>query len=300
MSETGTLPLMYSSLLSLLLMGVLPFPGGADPGENSLAHVRIAPPSLIASTNADGQGFHGFPLRFSASGVLIVDRESGQALLAREDRTPRPMASLTKIMTALLIVEHHAMGEWVTVPPEARGIGGESIHLEPGQQFTVGDLLSATLVSSANDAAVTLAVFHSGSREAFVTAMNARARELGLLHTSYQNPVGFDAEMQWSTPWDIAWLTIFAMRSEDIRRRMGMRGAILKSRTGETVAVTNTNALLHAENGVIAGKTGTTPGAGQCLLSVIRGGDGREYIVVLLRSSNRYTDMRAIIQALAS
>lgn len=282
---------MYSPILSLLLMGFLPFHGGTSSGESPLERVHIAPPALTASASL-GQ--------LSASGVLIIDRESGQPLFAKEARIPRPMASLTKIMTALLIVEHHAMEEWITIPPEVRGVGGESIHLEPGQQFTVGDLLSAMLIGSANDAAVTLALYHSGSMEVFVDAMNARARELGLLHTSYQNPVGFDAEMQWSTPQDIAWLALFALRSEEIRRRMGLRGATFKSRSGDAVTVTHTHALLHAESGVIAGKTGTTPEARQCLLSVVKGSDDREYIVVLLRSLNRYADMRAIVRVLAS
>lgn len=291
---------MYSPILSLLLMGVLPFQRGTSPGESPLEHLRIAPPALTASASSDGRGYRLLPLQLSASGVLIIDRESGQPLFAKEHRIPRPMASLTKIMTALLIVEHHTMDEWVTIPPEVHGVGGESIHLEPGQQFTVGDLLSAILIGSANDAAVALAVYHSGSTEAFVAAMNARARELGLLHTSYQNPVGFDAEMQRSTPQDIAWLVMFALRSGEIRQRMGMRGTIFKSRSGDTVTVTHTHALLHAENGVIAGKTGTTPNARQCLLSVVRGSDDREYIVVLLHSLNRYADMRAIVRALTS
>lgn len=272
-------------------MGVLPFYGGPSPGERPLERVRIAQPTLTTSVNP--------LLQLSASGVLIVDRESGQSLFAKEDRIPRPMASLTKIMTALLIVENHEMQEWVTIPSAVQGVGGESIHLEPGQQFMVGDLLSAMLIGSANDAAIALAVYHSGSSEVFVAAMNARARELGLRNTSYQNPVGFDAERQWSTPRDILWLTMFALRSGEIHRRMGMRGATLKSRSGDTVTVTHTHALLHAEGGVIAGKTGTTPGARQCLLSVVRGSDGREYLVVLLRSLNRYADMRAIAQALA-
>lgn len=291
---------MYSPLLSLLLMGVLPFPREAHRNESILERVRIAPPTLTASADPSGQAARSFPSRLSASGILIIDRASGQLLLAKDAQVPRPIASIAKIMTALLVVEHHAMEELVTVPPEAQGIGGESIHLQSGQQFTVGDLLSAMLIGSANDAAIALAVHHSASTETFAAAMNTRAMELGLLHTSYQNPVGFDAETQWSTPQDVAWLTMFALRSEEIRRRMGMRGATFRSRTGDTVTVTNTNALLHAESGVIAGKTGTTPGARQCLVSVVAGSDDREYIVVLLRSLNRYADMRALVRALTS
>lgn len=291
---------MYSPFLSLLFMGALPFPGDTVQNTSILEHVRVAPPVMTASAGTGGLVVRDFPLRLSASGVLVIDSRSGQSLLAKDAQVPRPVASIAKLMTALLIVEHHAMDEWVTIPPEAQGTAGENIRLRAGQQFSVSNLLSAMLIGSANDAAVALAVHHSSSTEAFASAMNTRARELGLLRTSYQNPVGFDAEEQWSTPQDVAWLTMFALRSEEIRRRMGMRGATIRSRTGDAVTVTNTNALLHAESGVIAGKTGTTPAARQCLVSVVAGSDGREYIVVLLRSINRYADMRALVRALTS
>lgn len=281
-------------------MGALPFPREPLQGASILEHVRIAPPAVTASAVIGGHAARDFPPRLSASGVLVIDRRSGQPLFAKDAQVPRPVASIAKLMTALLIVEHHAMEEWVTIPPEAQGTTGENIRLQAGQQFTVGDLLSAMLIGSANDAAIALAVHHSSSTEAFASAMNARAKELGLLRTSYQNPVGFDAEAQWSTPQDVAWLTMFALRSEEIRRRMGIRGATIRSRAGDAVTMTNTNALLHAESGVIAGKTGTTPAARQCLVSVVAGSDDREYIVVLLHSLNRYADMRALVRALTS
>lgn len=282
---------MSSPLFSILLMGILPVWGGPGEGQRTIDAVRVAPPLPVVADMPEG---------ISASGLLIVDLHSGQRLLAQQAEVPLPMASLTKIMTALLIVEHHDLAEWVTIPPQIEGIQGEIAHLPPGHQFTVGDLLTALLVGSANDAAVTLALHHSGSIGAFVGKMNERAKELGLRQTSYQNPVGFDAEGQWSSPQDLAWLTMFALRHEDIRRRMGLRGAILRSRTGEQRTVTHTHALLHAESGVIGGKTGTTPRAKQCLLSIVRGRDDREYLVILLHSANRYGDMRVIVQALTS
>lgn len=281
-------------------MGALPFPREPLQSASILEYVRVAPPAVTASAAIGGHGARDFPPRLSASGVIVIDRASGQPLLAKDAHVPRPVASIAKLMTALLIVEHHAMEEWVTIPPEAQGTAGENIRLQAGQQFTVGDLLSAMLIGSANDAAIALAVHHSSSTEAFASAMNVRAKELGLLHTSYQNPVGFDAEAQWSTPQDIAWLTMFALRSEEIRRRMGMRGTTIRNRAGDAVTMTNTNALLHAESGVIAGKTGTTPAARQCLVSIVAGSDDREYIVVLLRSLDRYADMRALVRALTS
>jgi D-alanyl-D-alanine carboxypeptidase len=237
--------------------------------------------------------------KVSASGMLVMDLESGQQLLGRLVDERRPIASLTKLMTALIIVEHHSMDEWVTIPVAAAEIGGNRAYLEAGQHYRVGDLLSALLILSANDAAVTLALYHSGSVESFVDAMNVRTQELGMSNTSYANPTGFDDPVQYSTPRDLAWLTMFAFREPEIHRRMGMRGTTIVSREGVSTTLTHTHALLHADTPVVAGKTGTTDGAGQCLLSVLSE-QGRSMLVILLHSSQRYTDMRVLLDALAS
>ncbi len=285
---------MFASVLSVLLMGMLPVLGLPGPERVTLQAFAIAAPSpyLVAEPRMQ----LAIAERFSASGVLVLDLESGQVVYARDSGTERPMASLTKLMTAILIVERHDLSEWVTVPKIPMPGGGE--HLPLGQEFTVGDLLTALLVASDNDAAVALALHDAGTIEAFVQSMNERTVPLGLRHTSFANPVGLDDPRQWSTPLDLAWLTRAALRYPEIASRMGKPGATIRSRQGQTVYLTHTHALLHIEgSSVIAGKTGTTLDAGQCLISVVAVRNHR-YIIVLLKSLERYKDTQAIIDAL--
>lgn len=287
---------MLRALLSILLLGTLPPPMSGSPLSSVVPSIDVAPPAIQMELSA----------RLSASGVVVIDAQSGQRVFGRQYDIPRPMASLTKLMTAIIIVENHQLSEIVRVP---QGIAPmqSTVRLPAGEQFTVGDLLSAMLISSSNDAAATLALFHSGSIEAFAGEMNGRASVLGLHATKFENPVGLDDPEQRSTPQDLAWLTMAVLRHPSIQRRLGMRGAIIESLQGSTVNLSHTHALMHTarkEEGdlspvVLAGKTGTTNGAGQCLMSVVEEGH-RRYIVVLLDSLQRYRDMNAILAALAS
>lgn len=283
--------MFMSSVLSALLLGLVPVAAELPPPLPPLAsllEVPIAPPAGKVTIDR----------RLSASGVLIMDLKTGQTVYGIQADIERPMASLTKLMTALLIVEHHDLHEWVTVPKEITETKGSVAYLPPGEQFTVGNLLSALLIASANDAAVTLARYHSGSTEAFVKEMNARAASLGLTGTQYANPSGMDDPRQWSTPRDIALLTSFIQKEPAIADRMGTKGIVITSRSGKELRLTHTHALLRAEHTLVReGKTGTTGEAGQCLVSVVSK-DGQSYIVVLLRSQKRYDDMKVILASL--
>lgn len=285
---------MYGPLLSVLLMGMVPVWGVQHSIHADLQEINVAPPGAYG---ADGVSFSDLERRLSASGVVIADLDSGQTLYARAAETARPMASLTKLMTALLIVERHDLSEVVTVPRDIGAVSGNVVHLSPGDTLTVGDLLSALLIMSANDAAVTLARYDSGSTEAFVAAMNQRAAQLGLKHTVYVNPTGLDATGQRSSPQDLAWLTMYVLRNPLIAERMSRRGEQIVTGKGKTISLTHTHALLHADTSVKAGKTGTTDGAGQCLLSVVNSRK-RQYVVILMRSLDRYADMRAVLDVL--
>ncbi len=285
---------MYGSLLSVLLMGMVPVWGLTDGGHAGVKKMTVAAPALYAGS---GTGFAVLGRRLSASGIIITALDSGQTLFERSADTARPMASLTKLMTALLITENHDLSEWVTVPADIEDVAGTVAHLPAGDQLTVGDLLSALLIDSANDAAVTLARFHSGSLSAFVEHMNARARSLGMKSTVYANPTGLDAPAQKTSPRELAWLTMYTLRIPAIAERMSMRGARLTTRKGQSLSLTHTHALLHADTAVKAGKTGTTDAAGECLLSIVNA-DRRQYAVVLLRSADRYADMRLVLDTL--
>ena len=285
---------MLSPVLSVLLMGMIPvwgIPAETQMGSQSLA---VAQP---ADSAAESLQFRPLTTRLSASGALIIDLKSGQTLFAAQAAVPRPMASLTKLMTALLIVEHHGLDEIVTIPKDIKTVQGNVAKLPPGERFTVGDLLTALLVTSANDAAVALAAHHSGSIPAFVSEMNERARVLGLRSTSYENPTGLDAPGQISTPQDLAWLLLSVLRKDAIAKRMSLTAAAIESREGTRLSFPHTHALLRTEPHVTAGKTGTTDNALQCLLSVVER-DGRMYGVIFLHSSDRYADMRLALNIL--
>lgn len=285
---------MYGSLLSVLLMGIVPVWGLTAQDHDGVRQMTVAAPALLSRS---GTGFLTLTRRLSASGIIITDLDSGQALFERSADTLRPMASLTKLMTALIITEHHDLGEVVTIPGDIEDVSGTVAHLPPGDQMSVGDLLSALLIDSGNDAAVTLARFHSGSLSAFVQEMNVRARSLGMKSTVYANPTGLDAPTQKTSPRELAWLTMYVMRIPFITERMSMRGLSLTTKKGKTLYLTHTHALLHADTAVKAGKTGTTDAAGECLLSIVNAHD-RRYAVVLLRSADRYADMRIVLDTL--
>lgn len=288
---------MFGPLLSVLLMGMIPV-WDLPPVEPLSAALTVAPPAV---SSADGAAPHlSFGHEVTASGVMIMDLQSGQVIYARNPDVARPMASLTKLMTALLIVENHNLDEKVKVPMDIDSVPGNDYHhLPAGDTFTVGDLLSAMLIISSNDSAVTLARYDSGTVAAFAKKMNARAKELGLTDTSYANPVGFDAPLQWSTPRDLAWLAMYVLTIPAIAQRMSTPAAQIVSDEGHVMSLYHTNELLHEDSFVTAGKTGTTDDAGECLLSIVRE-NGREYAVVLLHSRNRYADMDAILPKLAA
>lgn len=288
---------MYRSIIAALLFGLVPVSlppkDSAVPAIESLA---ISPPSIPLEIDS----------RLSASGVLILDAKSGQKLYGKQIDVRRPMASLTKLMTAIIIFENHELDELVTIPYKAARIEGNSAYLPVGEDFTVADLLSAVLIASANDAAYTLAVFHSGTVEAFAEEMNARTKALGLKDTRFKNPIGLDSFEQWSTPQDIAWLAAFAMSYEELFSRLSKRGARIRSMQGSYIDLVHTHALMHTNGSlsedlakVVAGKTGTTDAAKECLFSLVDF-EGRSYLVVLLYSSQRYMDMRAILDTIES
>ena len=230
---------------------------------------------------------------------MVIDLLSGKELFSLAPDQPRPIASLAKIMTAIVILEQHAPDEIVTIPAGVEEVEGNRAGLRGGDRYTVRSLLGALLVGSANDAAETLALHHSGSIPHFAEAMNARAQALGLTRTHFDNPVGFDSPKQASTPRELAWLAMFAWKNELVRSLVGKREFTLKERSGKReITVVNTNQLLLSHPASFFGlKTGTTELAGECLISLAYA-SGRPYIFVILKSANRYSDTLHLLRSL--
>lgn len=281
---------MLSVLASVLVLGLIP-PEPSSPAAPSLPGIEvvsISAPDMLASRIQ-------VP-RLSASGVLLIDAESGQEIFSIAPDERRPMASLTKIMTALLILENHGLDEAVTVPPVADEVKGSEIGLAPGQRLSVRSALYALLLPSANDAAYSLAVFSNRSIGNFVQRMNERATTLGLKNTRFANPAGLDNSGQYSTPRDLAWLAQAALKNEDFRAIVGTRTMRIIASDGEEFGLKNTNEMLHYNANVFGLKTGTTTGAGECLIIYFTERD-HPYLLILLGSSERYADGLKVLQA---
>ena len=248
----------------------------------------------VASPTPD----HGplrMPSHLSASGMLLIDLTSGEELLSRNADQRHPMASLTKIMTALLILEHHDLTDILPIPPSAEQIHGSTLGVKAGEHFTVADLLRGMLIPSANDVAYALAIDDARTAAAFVQQMNLRARTLGLKNTHFVNPAGLDSDQQYSSARDLGWLTMAALKNPEFRAIVKTKAAKINSIEGKEFDLRNTNELLQDNDNVFGVKTGTTNAAGECLI-VLFEEEGRPYLLVLLGSRDRYTDSLYILR----
>ena len=223
-------------------------------------------------------------LDLSAASAVLMEKETGSLLYEKESHQQLEPASVTKVMTLLLTFEAvHAgrltMDTAVPVSEHAYHMGGSQIWLEPGEQFTLDEMLKAICVSSANDAAVAVAELVGGSEPAFVQQMNARAAELGMEHTTFRNACGLDTEGHLSTARDVAIMSRTILTTcPEVLHYTGIWTDTLRG--GQTQLV-NTNKLLRRYNGITGLKTGTTGGAGVCITaSATR--DGLNLIAVVL------------------
>ncbi len=282
---------MYRAIASLLLLGMIPPTTDTTTRLSSLPSIEVV---SVAAPSHIGERLQVPAL--SASGAMLIDLDSGEELFSIDPDVPRPMASLTKIMTALILLEHHKLDEVVTVPPIAEDVNGSTLKAKPGEQLKLSAMLKALLLPSANDVAYALALHHSRSVPAFVKEMNRRADALGMRATQFANPAGLDNQQQYSTPRDLAWLTVAAMRQPAFRATVGMRTATIVSAAGTEFPLKNTNEMLHYNESVFGVKTGTTGSAGECLIVAFVVKE-RSYLLVLLKSSDRYTDALNVLQA---
>lgn len=206
-------------------------------------------------------------LRLECKSAILMEQTTGQVLYEMNADDPMPPASITKIMTLLLTFEAMEQGKFqydtvLSCSEHAASMGGSQIWLEPGEEMTVDEILRATFISSANDAAVVLAEAVAGSEDAFVSMMNEKARELGMENTHFSNATGLDAPEHYSTARDIALMSAALLRYPDVTRYSTVW---MDSLRGGTTELVNTNKLVRFYNGATGLKTGTTDGAGSCL-----------------------------------
>ncbi len=236
------------------------------------------------------------PPTVSAFEWAVYDETAGVMLATWNVDERRPMASVTKVMTAMVVLDEADLDDIVTVPTMATSSRGSSAGLVAGEQWTVYDLLVAMLVRSGNDAAVTLA-WHvgDGDIDAFVSKMNARAVELGMSDTHFANPNGLDHADHFSTANDLVTMTIASLDYPDIQQIARIKTIKMpEDPTGKTRQVNNTNRLLGTYPGVVGLKTGDTPYANKVLLGVTERGP-RRIVTVVMGSDDHFSDSRELI-----
>lgn len=207
-----------------------------------------------------GHGIEAAGAEQAAQGECVVEVSSRRILHAKNASLPLANASTTKIMTALVILEDCPLEDKITIPAEAAGVEGSSIYLQAGDEYTVEELLYGLMLRSGNDAAVALALHHSGSIAAFAQAMNERALLLGATDSCFVNPHGLPDERHHTTARDLALISAAAMENEVFR-------TIVSTRCYSPRGWYNKNKLLTSYEGACGVKTGYTMQAGRCLVS---------------------------------
>ena len=259
---------------------------------------RIALVCLLAlaaaapAASASASGAEPVPA-VEAHAYLIEDARTGEVLASSNAHERVQIASITKLMTVLLTLEHHKLTDVVSVDRRAADVGEEAIELHAGQQITVHDLLEGALIQSANDAADALALSMAPSYPAFAAMMNAKAAQLGLSDTHYVRPDGLDATGEYSSAADVTKLARIVMRNPFVRETVRMSSATIAD--GETLHTWND--LLGSFPGIIGVKTGHTDDAGWCQVAAAVGPGVTVYVTLLGSPSRaqRNDDLRALL-----
>ena len=229
-------------------------------------------------------------LNLDSESAILIDEVSGKVLYEKNPDAKLPMASMTKIMSMLLIMEKIESGalkydDKVIISKNASGMGGSQVFLQEGEEYKVEALLKCIAVSSANDAVVAMAEKISGSVESFVNLMNEKAKELGLANTKFANPHGLDAENHYSSARDMSKLARELLKHKDILKFTSIYEDYLTKPDGSQVWLVNTNRLVRFYDGVDGLKTGYTTEAGYCLTATAKKNDLRLISVVMKSSS---------------
>lgn len=256
------------------------------PMKKFLLPLLIVLISLVTPLAAEAATRPNDPFAQSARSYLV--QVGGTTVWSHQPDQPLPPASLTKIMTALLVLERANLNQVVTVAPSVAAVTGSRLHLRPGDKMRVRDLLAATLISSANDAAHALAVHLAGSEARFAAMMNERADRLGMKNTNFTNSAGHHNPEHYSTASDLLRLTEAALARPMFRELVSKVRYDIRTADGKRrFKLENSNKLLPTYDGMVGVKTGYTPEAGRCLIALAER-DGVEVLIVLLRARDRW------------
>ncbi len=231
----------------------------------------------------------------SAKAAVVLNGDTGEILFSRNANERLPMASTTKIMTALLLCENADLNETIVTTKEMVTVEGSSMGLQIGDTVSYHDLLYGMMLASGNDAANTTAIALSGSVNEFVKLMNNKAQEMGLKDTHFETPSGLDGNEHYTTAYELALITKYALQNENFASAAKAESATLcYGNPPYRRTLTNHNKLLKAYDDVIGVKTGYTKKSGRCLVSASKK-DGKYVIAVTLNDPNDWADHRALL-----
>ncbi len=240
-------------------------------------------------------GFEAQGVSASARAAAVINADTGEALWTKNATERLPMASTTKIMTALLLCESGRLSHKIVVTEKMVRVEGSSMGLLPGDSVSLRDLLYGLMLASGNDAANTVAIVLGGSTEGFADMMNKRAEELGLKDTHFVTPSGLDSKGHYTTAIDLAILAAEALKNPDFAAAVRSKTATLcYGNPPYKRTLTNHNRLLKMYDDVIGVKTGFTKRSGRCLVSAAER-DGRRVIAVTLNDPDDWADHRALL-----
>ena len=259
-------------LLAFTLIGAIIFCGVPEPVEAS--------------------GAIGLPI--SAGSALLFDVATQKVIYAKSPHSRRPPASTTKIMTALVVSEKLSPNQVIRIPGWVKSIEPSKAYLGAGERYTVHDLLHATLISSANDAAEVLGVAVAGSRTGFAQLMNEKARSIGCRDTHFTNASGLPISSQYSTVYDLALIMREAKKNPLIVDSLSRKYQTIQSLSGRKISLKNHNRLLWKSHQSVIGKTGYTRKGQHCFVGRISWG-GREVLISMLGSHRLWKDLKVLL-----
>jgi len=235
------------------------------------------------------------PISISAKAAIVICRDTGEVLYEKSAHVKLPMASTTKIMTALILAEQPDLSKTITVTEQMVAVEGSSMGLLKGDTVSYRDLLYGMLLASGNDAANATAYALGGSVKGFAIMMNKKAQEIGMSNTSFVTPSGLDDENHYTTAYDLALLTSVALENTAFRTACSSKTAVLYyGNPPYRRSLSNHNKLLGNYEGIIGVKTGFTKKSGRCLVTAAQR-DGKSIIAVTLNAPDDWNDHRKLL-----
>lgn len=254
----------------------------------------VAVSLLLLYPVVSAQAYQSFPFHLSAQSAVLMDAETSKVIMARSPHVKRPPASTTKLLTALVVLDHLSLDKALTASVYAAGMPRTNISLRHGEKFYVRDLLRALLIASANDAAVVLAEGAAGSERRFASLMNKKARRLGAKNSYFVNPHGLPNGGQHSTAYDLALIVKAASQKPFLQDAMRTKFATIRSLRGRAVRLKNHNRMLWRDHRPLYGKTGWTRKSRHCFAGNIHY-RGKNLYLVTMAGSKPWHDLRKML-----